>query len=100
MVSKLDATKAVLTEIQVWILILCLIVSCIRAILRTMFVIYTETPMGVPLIVASLMSFAFLIRVKIMGGCAGSFFYLLTELVFVTFYWILSFYAFDTNELC
>lgn len=79
---------------------MCFTFACIRTILRVIFVIYTETPLGIPLVIASLMSFAFLIRVKLKGGCAGSFFYLLTELIFATLYWILALYAFDTNETC
>ena len=76
------------------------IVSVIRLILRSVFVIMTESPLGIPLITACLLSIAFLIFLQRKGGCAPTILYFVFEPLLCTIWWCLLIFALDTNQIC
>ena len=77
-----------------------LIVSIIRLILRSVFVIVTESPLGIPLIVTSLLAIGILLILMRKGGCSMVILYFCVEPLLSTLWWCMLLYALDTNDIC
>lgn len=92
--------KLQFSRVQKYMLIACFIVTIIRLILRTSLVIVTTTPIGIPLIVSSLLSLAFLFHIKYKGGCSGTSLYFILELVLASLHWIFIVFVYKTNHTC
>jgi len=77
-----------------------LIISVIRLILRSVFVIITESELVIMPITASLLVIAFMLILQRKGGCSMVILYFLVEPVLVTVWWCLVLYVFNTDKLC
>ena len=95
-----DAIQANLSSTQRWMLIAAFVAEAIRLILRIIFVIVSETPTAIPLIIFSLLAIVMLIQMKLRGGCLGTFFYVLLEPGFSTILWLCMLFAINTNDSC
>ena len=77
-----------------------MIITVVRFILRTVFVIVTLYLSAIALMAISLLCLAFLITLTRKGGCSLTMLYILCELVLGTIWWIVILYVLDTNDLC
>ena len=77
-----------------------LLITLIRFILRTVFVIITEAVRGIPLLAAALLEFAILWHLQRKGGCSATFLFGLVETFMCTIYYICMIFAMDTNNIC
>ena len=77
-----------------------LMVSIVRLILRSVFVIVTESPLGVPLIVTSILAICVLLILARKGGCPMVILYFCVEPLLSTIWWCMLLYALDTNSIC
>ena len=85
---------------QKYMLYAAMIVTVLRFILRTVFVIVTAYLPAIALMAISLLCLALLITLQRRGGCSMTIFYIVCELVFGTIWWIIILYVLDTNDLC
>ena len=92
--------ERIMGPIHGWFIFAGLIVGVIRLILRSVFVILTESPLVIPLITTSLLSIAFLIILQRKGGCGPTLLYFVVEPLFCTIWWFLLIFALDTNQIC
>ena len=76
------------------------VVSIIRLILRSVFVIVAETPEGIALICSSLLCIPILLHLRAKGGCSAVLLYALVEPILSTIFWCLTLYAFSANNMC
>ena len=74
-----------------------LLVSVIRFILRTVFVVLTESVLGIGPILFSMLAFVFLLFLQRKGGCSMVVLYFLVEPLLCTIWWCLLVFALDTN---
>ena len=77
-----------------------LLVSIVRLILRSVFVIVTESPLGIPLISTSILAIGILLILVRKGGCSMVILYFCVEPLLSTIWWCMLLYALDTNEIC
>lgn len=77
-----------------------LLASIIRLILRSVFVIVTESPLGIPLISTSLIAIGILLILLRKGGCSMVILYFCVEPLLSTIWWCMLLYALDTNSIC
>lgn len=77
-----------------------LTVCLIRLILRSVFVILTESELGIALIASSLVSMAVLLILLRKGGCSMVILYFCVEPLLSTFWICMILYFFNTNSLC
>ena len=85
---------------HIYFICAAMIVSVIRLILRTIFVIMAESPLGVPPVIFSLLSFAILVVLQRKGGCNSVILYFLVEPILCTIWWCILVFALDTNNIC
>ena len=95
-----DAIKPRFSDMQRIMLIVGFIASIVRLVLRIIFVVVSETPLGIPLIIFSLLAITMLIQLKWKGGCTGTVFYFLFEPLSTTIYWLCMLYVANTNQSC
>ena len=72
----------------------------IRIILRSAFVIWTEEPFGITLIVFALLAIPFLLQLQRSGGCTATMLYAIIELFLANIYIIAILFWIDTNDVC
>ena len=82
-----------------WI-VAALILGTVRLICRTIFVVLTESAIGIPLICCAMLSFPILLYLWRSGGYQPIVLYFLIEIMFATLYWMCFVFLMDTNEVC
>merc|ERR1712045_710147 len=77
-----------------------LLVSIIRLILRSVFVILSESPLGIPLLATCILAFCILLWLQRKGGCSMVVLYFCVEPLLSTVWWCMLLYGLNTNSLC
>ena len=101
--NSIDSQEPIVNEMQRKhkLFIYAAIFAClIRLILRSIFVILTESELGIPLIVSSLITMGLLFFLERKGGCTMVFFYFFVETLLSTFWFCMLLYVLDTNQIC
>ena len=79
---------------------LAFVVTTIRMVLRSTFVIITEDPHGIALICSALLAIPILLNLNRKGGCQPVFLLFVIEPFFSTIYFLCIFFVFNTNDIC
>ena len=99
-IKKTKAGSVQMTSVHTNLLIVGILTQILRFILRTIFVIVTESVIGIPLVIASLVSIPMLLQLQRSGGCMSTFLYFLAEPLLSTIYWCAILFVIDTNVIC
>ena len=81
-------------------IILAMVISVLRLIGRSIFVIVTKDIIGIPLLFSALLCIACLCTLSRVGGCSATIIYALAEALFATIYWIFIGFVLNTNNIC
>ena len=82
------------------VILVIVITSVIRLILRAVFVILSESPLAIPLVCSALLSVPIMLHLLRQGGCSAVILYFLIEPFFSTIYWCCMLFVMNTNEMC
>ena len=77
-----------------------LVVTTIRLLSRSIFVIASESAIIIPMVCSAVLCIPLLVQLWNRGGCSAIILYFLIETTFVMVYWLLLLFVMDTNQLC